>query len=125
VVKKKNNMSQLNRIIELIRLTNQPGFVLDGDKEPLVILPLAKYEQLVVVEPTGNQAQAEIWSQALQQQIDLWQKEQSNHQGSPKQAIVKSAKKPEQAQSIIQPRPDLAEIMEDIPDEYLPEPLEE
>lgn len=118
-------MSQLNRIIELIRLTNQPGFVLDGDKEPLVILPLDKYEQLVVVEPAGNQAQAEIWSQALQQQIDLWQKEQSNHQGSPKQAIVKPAKKPEPAQSIIQPRPDLAEIMEDIPDEYLPEPLEE
>lgn len=117
-------MSQLNRIIELIRLTNQPGFVLDGDKEPLVILPLTKYEQLAV-EPASNQNQAEIWSQALQQQIDLWQKEQSNHQGSPKQAVVKPAKKSEPAQSIIQPRPDLAEIMEDIPDEYLPEPIEE
>lgn len=117
-------MSQLNRIIELIRLTNQLGFVLDGEKEPLVILPLAQYEQMTS-QPSGNQVQAEIWSQALQQQIDLWQKEQSNHQGSPKQAVVRQAKKSEPTQSIIQPRPDLAEIMEDLPDEYLPEPLEE
>ena len=109
-------MSQLNRIIELIRLTNQPGFLLDGDKEPLAVLPLAAYEKLVTNTHQGGEG-AEAWSQILQQQIDLWQQQVVTQ---PKPGAPKVARKNQT------PRPDLAEVMEeDIPDEYLPEPLEE
>ncbi|MCX6784893.1 MAG: hypothetical protein NTV81_03075 [Candidatus Komeilibacteria bacterium] len=118
-------MSQLTRIIELIRLTNQPGFILDGEREPLAVLPLAQYEKLVSKSSEGE-VPAEMWSQVLQQQIDLWQQQQVAAETKVSSAPRSVAKKIEPVQPIHQPRPDLAEVMEEeIPDEYLPEPIEE
>ncbi len=118
-------MSQLTRIIELIRLTNQPGFLLDGEREPIALLPLAQYEKLVTKSSEGE-VPAEMWSQVLQQQINLWQQQQVAAEVKVSSASSKAAKKIEPLQPIHQPRPNLAEVMEEeVPDEYLPEPIEE
>lgn len=118
-------MSQLNRIIELIRLTNQPGFILEGEREPLVVLPLTSYESLVANrQPVA--VSAETWSQALQQQIDLLRQGQQEVKTS-KTTVSANQSAPiiPNNNSILQNKPDLSEVMEEeIPEEYLPEPLD-
>lgn len=120
-------MNQLSRIIDLIRLTGQSGYLLEGEREPLVIVPLATYEKLLSTGQSAEQ-QAEVWSNVLQEQINAWQKEQQ-----PTAAVNKTVKSKARAvreeRPIHQPKPDLAEIMTDEviieDDEYLPEPVDE
>lgn len=124
-------MSQLSRVIELIRLTGQAGFLLEGEKEPLVVLPLANYEQLTSADKTDLE-QAEAWSKILQDQINDWQKQQP---AEPAPVVKTKSEQPKQStstlplQPIHQAKPDLAEVMEEEIaeeiDEYLPEPLDE